>query len=349
MREKSVLGNDDLVDLALRAVRDNPTVARDYAGRFRLVMVDEFQDTDDRQLELIGILAGTDALHLATVGDAQQSIYRFRGADVSVFRRRGEHLPPERHVRLAVNYRSHADVLALVDRVCGGRAGVLADFMHLDANPGRSDTYKARDLPRVDVEVTRGPSTNGGAGVMQCAVTAAMVADRMAEYAAHGEEPGDMALLLGAFTHASFYIDAIRARGLECVVSGGSSFTDASEVKVVAALLHTLANPKDTKSGLFPLLASEMFGLDANDFVQLGTRTQRNCDSPTNRSIDRGLETMEFFAGGEPSARLSRAHEVLARARSAMRRLPVADEEPRGGKKELAFFGIHVTCREGNP
>ncbi|MBP3885947.1 MAG: UvrD-helicase domain-containing protein [Olsenella sp.] len=325
MRKRSVLGNDDLVDLALRAVRDNPTVARDYAGRFKLVMVDEFQDTDDRQLELIGILAGTDALHLATVGDAQQSIYRFRGADVSVFRRRGEHLPLDLHVRLATNYRSHADVLALVDKVCGGRRGVLADFMHLDPNPSREDKYRARDLPRVDVEVTRGPSSNGGAGVMQCAVTAAMVADRLAEYAAHGEEAGDMALLLGAFTHASFYIDAIRARGLECVVSGGSSFTDAPEVKVVSALLHALANPKDTMSGLFPILASEMFGLDANDFVQLGTRTQRNCDSPTNRSIDRGLETMEFFEGAEPSARLVRAQEILSRARSAMRRMPVAD------------------------
>lgn len=92
-RAAGVLSNDELVSLALRAVRDNEAIARDYAGRFRLVMVDEFQDTDATQLELIGLLAGRDARHLATVGDAQQSIYRFRGADVGVFRGRGRSCP----------------------------------------------------------------------------------------------------------------------------------------------------------------------------------------------------------------------------------------------------------------
>ena len=71
-RERALLDNDDLIRLALRAVRDNPSVAADYAGRFRLVMVDEFQDTDAQQLELISILSGGSAEHLATVGDAQQ-------------------------------------------------------------------------------------------------------------------------------------------------------------------------------------------------------------------------------------------------------------------------------------
>ena len=139
-RASSVLGNDDLIELALKAVRDDPTVAADYAGRFRLVMVDEFQDTDDKQHELIRLLSGEGALRLTTVGDVQQSIYRFRGADVTVMNRRGESLPRESHVELAVNYRSHGDVLALVDRVCGGEGGVLDGFMHLDANPKRTDS-----------------------------------------------------------------------------------------------------------------------------------------------------------------------------------------------------------------
>ena len=324
-RASSVLGNDDLIELALKAVRDDPTVAADYAGRFRLVMVDEFQDTDDKQHELIRLLSGEGALRLTTVGDVQQSIDRFRGADVTVMNRRGESLPRESHVELAVNYRSHGDVLALVDRVCGGEGGVLDGFMHLDANPKRTDSYQARDLPRIDVELTRGPSSAGGPSKAQCAVGAAMVADRLAAYRDHGESPSGMALLLGSFTHASYYINALRSRGLECVVSGGSTFTSATEVHVVAALLHALANPKDTRSGLFPLLSSEMFGLDANDFVQLGTRRQRTLDAPTMRTIDRGLETLELFAGAEPSPRLARAHEVMARARSAMRRMPVAD------------------------
>ncbi|MDM8271777.1 UvrD-helicase domain-containing protein [Thermophilibacter provencensis] len=328
-REESCLDNDDLVRLALLAVRDNEEVRRAYAGRFRLVMVDEFQDTDEMQLELIGLLAGEDARHLCTVGDAQQSIYRFRGADVSVFRGRGSQVSEKNVVRLDTNYRSHADVLSLVERVCTGgdgpARGTMPAFMHLDANPARRDGYHARELPRIDIEVCAGKGRAGRASRHQTATMAAQVADALAWYRDAGERPGDMALLLGVTTHADLYIDAIRARGMECVVTGGSTFTSTEEVKVVRALLHTLANPADTQSGLFPLLASEMFGLDANDFCELGTRAQEKLDAPTKRPIDRGLADMTFYRDREPSARLRVAHEVISRALEEVRWRPVAD------------------------
>ena len=326
--ESRCLDNDDLVREALLAVRDNAEVRRDYAGRFRLVMVDEFQDTDETQLELIGLLAGEDGAHLCTVGDAQQSIYRFRGADVGVFRSHGERLAEAGSVRLDTNYRSHADVLACVERACGGgpaAPGVLEGFMHLDACPTRDDKYRARDLPRIDIEVCLGRGVAGRPSKHQVATMAAQVADALARYRSHGERAGDMALLLGVTTNADLYIDAIRARGMECVVTGGSTFTATDEVKVMCALLHTLANPADTQSGLFPLLASEMFGLDANDFCELGSRAQDKLDAPTKRGIDRGLSTMEFYGGHEPSMRLSRAHEVLSRALEQVRWRGVAD------------------------
>lgn len=328
-RAASCLDNDDLIRLALAAVRDNDEVRRDYEGRFRLVMVDEFQDTDSAQLELIGLLAGDGGRHLCTVGDAQQSIYRFRGADVGVFRGRGAEVGESGTVRLDTNYRSHADVLALVERVCTGGGtgarGAMPRFMHLDHCPTRDDAYRARDLPRIDVEVVGGPGRSGRATAEQRAAMADGVADALARYRDAGERPGDMALLLGVTTHADLYIDAIRARGMECVVTGGSTFTSTDEVKVVCALLHALANPADTRSGLFPLLASEMFGLDANDFCALGTRAQEKLDAPTKRPIDQGLRDMAFYGGIEPSARLARAHEVLGRALDELRWRPVAD------------------------
>lgn len=323
------LDNDDLVREALLAVRDNADVRSDYEGRFRLVMVDEFQDTDETQLELIGLLAGGDAGRLCTVGDAQQSIYRFRGADVGVFRARGERVAETGTVRLDTNYRSHADVLALVERVCTGgpscAPGVLEGFMHLDACPTRADGYKASELPRIDIEVCAGAGVAGRPSRHQVATSAAQVADALARYRAAGQRAGDMALLLGVTTNADLYIDAIRARGMECVVTGGSTFTSTDEVRVMCALLHTLANPSDTQSGLFPLLASEVFGLDANDFCELGTRAQEKLDAPAKRGIDRGLATMEFYDGHEPSVRLRAAHEVLARALDQVRWRPVAD------------------------
>ena len=327
--ERHCLDNNDLVREALLAVRDHPSVRRDYEGRFRLVMVDEFQDTDEMQLELIGLLAGRGLEHLCTVGDAQQSIYRFRGADVGVFRRHGERVRDEGTVRLDTNYRSHGDILALVERVCtggeGAAPGTLEGFMHLDDCPTRKDGLRARDLPRVDIEVCAGTGVSGGPTRHQSATMAAQVADALARYRAAGERAGDMALLLGVTTNAELYIDAIRARGMECVVTGGSTFTSTEEVGVMCALLHTLANPRDTQSGLFPLLASEMFGLDANDFCELGTRNQEKLDAPAKRGIDRGLATMEFYGSHEPSERLVRAHEVLSRALEQVRWRPVAD------------------------
>ncbi len=323
------LDYNDLVREALLAVRDHPSVRSDYEGRFRLVMVDEFQDTDEMQLELIGLLAGEGLEHLCTVGDAQQSIYRFRGADVGVFRRHGRRLGEARTVRLDTNYRSHGDILAFVERVCTGgegpAAGTLEGFMHLDDFPARKDGLRARDLPRVDIEVCAGGGASTGPTKHQSATMAAQVADSFARYRAAGERAGSMALLLGVTTNASLYIDAIRARGMECVVTGGSTFTSTEEVKVMCALLHTLANPRDTESGLFMLLASEMFGLDANDFCELGSRNQEKLAAPTKRGIDRGLATMEFYDGHEPSQRLRRAHEVLSRALDEVRWRPVAD------------------------
>lgn len=322
--EASLLDNDDLITKALEAM-ERPEIRAQYEGRFRLVMVDEFQDTDERQLELIGILAGRDARHLCTVGDSQQSIYRFRGADVSVFQGRGASLPKEACIKMDTNYRSHADVLKLVDRVCdSATGGVVRDFMSL--KPGRKakeDTYVAQGLPRVSIELVQ--KVGRGGSDERSAVMAAAIADRLARYAAAGQAPGDMALLLGATSHADYYIDALRAQGLECVVSGGSTFTSAPEVQVMAALLHTLANWHDTQSGLFPLLESPMFGLDANDFVMLGTGLSRTTGMPVKRTIDRGLESMEF-AGEQPvSQRLQRAHDILTHARERIATTSVAD------------------------
>lgn len=334
-RAEALLDNDDLITLALEAVTNNPEIAWRYAGRFRLVMVDEFQDTDAKQLKLISALAGADLAtiddadraaprHMATVGDAQQSIYRFRGADVSVFNEHGTRVPKDGHVRLNVNYRSHKDILSFVDKVCGSAHGVLDDFMHLDANPKRKDGYKAKGLPRIAVEMVSGPA-RGVSALVRTNQLAQQIASRLADYRDEGQSAGSMALLLGSTTHAALYIDALRERGLECVVTGGSTFTKAPEVAVMLSLLRTLANPRDTQSGLFPLLSSEMFELDANDFLQLGTRRQEKLDAPTKRTIDRGLMSMDLFGEGEPSARLRHAHEVLTHALEAIRTRPVAD------------------------
>lgn len=324
-RAYSYLDNDDLITLALDAVKSSADVARDYAGRFRLVMIDEFQDTDQKQLELISLLSGEDACHLTTVGDAQQSIYRFRGGDVEVFLRRGRTLPKASHVEMDVNYRSDPSVLAVVERACGD-AELLRNFLKLAGDAERKSKYAAavqgKELPRIRLEVAA-----GGTSELMSATLAAQIADRLAEYRDAGQAVGSMALLLGTTPRVGLYLDALRARGLPAVVTGGSSFSSTPEVRVVQALLHTLANPHDTQTGLFPLLSSDMFQLDADDFVLLGTRTQEKLPAPTKRRIEQCFVDGELvlFGDAEPSARLRLAHAVLSRAFARMGTWQLAD------------------------
>ena len=325
-REHSYLDNDDLIGLALSVVENNPEVARDYKDRFCLVMIDEFQDTDERQLRLISLLSGEDARHLTTVGDAQQSIYRFRGGDVEVFRARGRGLPASQHVAMDVNYRSDHNVLGLVERVCGD-AGLLGDFLKLAGDEGRHSRYAARSEDGSEACRIRLEVATGGNAELMSATIAAQIADRLAAYRDAGQPVGSMALLLGTTSKVGLYLDALRAHGLPAVVTGGSSFSSTPEVGVIQALLHTLANPHDTETGLFRLLSSDMFRLDADDFCQLGTRRQEVLDAPAKRPVEQCFVNgeLELYGAVEPSERLMRAHEVLCRAYGRLGRWQLAD------------------------
>ena len=324
--EHSCLDNNDLIGLALKAVEGSPEIARDYAGRFRLVMIDEFQDTDEKQLRLISLLSGKDACHLTTVGDAQQSIYRFRGGDVEVFRARGKGLATSQHINMDVNYRSDHNVLALVERVCGD-AGLLGDFLKLAGDAGRSSRFVAREADGTEPCRIRLEVAAGGNAELMSATLAAQIADRLASLRDAGQPVGSMALLLGTTGKIGLYLDALRARGLQAVVTGGSSFSKTPEVGVIQALLHTLANPHDTEMGLFRLLSSDMFRLDADDFCQLGTRRQDVLEAPTKRPVEQCFVTGDLTLYGDvrPSERLRLAHEVLSRAYARMGSWQLAD------------------------
>lgn len=155
---QSALDNNDLLRMAYEALRDYPAIRAAYEGRFKMVMIDEFQDTDQMQVDLIRYLTGAGERALCTVGDAQQSIYRFRGAEVEVFRRQerkvGSSAAPEATavadapagelVKLVRNFRSHDEVLRYVARVFDGDdGGLMQGFLDLEASDGRKDTLVA--------------------------------------------------------------------------------------------------------------------------------------------------------------------------------------------------------------
>jgi DNA helicase-2/ATP-dependent DNA helicase PcrA len=105
LRERGLLDFDDLLTLPVRLLGADPGLARAYRERWPWISVDEYQDVDELQYRLLGMLTGPDG-HLCAIGDPDQAIYGFRGADVGFFLRFGQDFPAARTVRLTRNYRS---------------------------------------------------------------------------------------------------------------------------------------------------------------------------------------------------------------------------------------------------
>ena len=158
------LDNDDLLVCTLDAFERCPDIAARYERRFKLVMVDEFQDTSQLQIDMIARLAGPRCAHLCTVGDAQQSIYRFRGADVNVYEAHKKAMRADEvgalYVELTKNFRSHGDVLSFVDRVFEQPTVFGEAFMSLEPNEQRPSCYRG-SAPRIDLVLSVQPAGRG--------------------------------------------------------------------------------------------------------------------------------------------------------------------------------------------
>lgn len=324
---QSALDNNDLLRMAYEALRDYPAIRAAYEGRFKMVMIDEFQDTDQMQVDLIRYLTGAGERALCTVGDAQQSIYRFRGAEVEVFRRQerkvGSSAAPEATavtdapagelVKLVRNFRSHDEVLRYVARVFDGDdGGLMQGFLDLEASDGRKDTLVADASRRQALFVA------GGSTQERTQAKARAIAERFRALADAGQPQGGMVLLLGRMTNADVYAQAFRDQGLDCVIAGGSVFAQAAEVQTVRALVCALANPADTAEGLMPLLASPMFALGAQEFLALATKLDSETGETSRRNIDAGIMSDFDVPGLQDLPLVTRAREVL---RYALRRV----------------------------
>lgn len=324
---QSALDNNDLLRMAYEALRDYPAIRAAYEGRFKMVMIDEFQDTDQIQVDLIRYLTGAGERALCTVGDAQQSIYRFRGAEVEVFRRQERKVgsttasetvatsdaPAGELVKLVRNFRSHDEVLRYVARVFDGdTGGLMQGFLDLEPSDDREDKLKAKASRRQALLVA------GGSTQERTQAKARAIAERFQALVKAGQPQGGMVLLLGRMTNADVYAQAFRDQGLDCVIAGGSVFAQAAEVQTVRALVCALANPADTAQGLMPLLASPMFALGAQEFLALATKLDSETGETSRRNIDAGIMSDFDVPGLQGLPLVTRAREVL---RYALRRV----------------------------
>ena len=322
------LDNDDLLHLTAKVFEEHPEIAAVYTDKFKLVMVDEFQDTDQQQVQMIKSLSGKDAQYLTTVGDAQQSIYRFRGADVDVFFRRQAEVSEDLQPRLVDNFRSHNEILRFVAKVCSAD-GMIPNFMDLSAGREEPATAFIAHSPRVYFEVTKfekSGNSKPGDDVTRSQLVAYQLADRINTLMQDEKiQAKDVAILMKSVKKAQPYIEALRTFGIESVVSGASTFGEQPEVQLIGSLLQALANMYDSYEGLFPVLSSEIFSLDASDLLLLGTNFGENGQRITNRDIAESVVNDACNPPFEISPKLKNALEVLSNARSSLSNKRVSD------------------------
>ena len=265
---KAARAGVDFSDLELR-VRDllaDPAARAAWAERFELIMIDEFQDTNRLQLD---VLEALDRDNLFAVGDEFQSIYRFRHADVTIFRERRERLGAGGVRRLAHNFRSGEELLDVLN---GAFAPELGDrFTPLVA--GAADTDGPLRLFDPDPEAgeppvellltdTRGwdePELERTLGLAGLApqpwrrAEARLVAHRLRAEVDAGRRPGDVVVLVRATASLRLLEQALEEQGLPTYVVGGRGYWSQEQVRDGLAYLAALANPHDEEALLAAL------------------------------------------------------------------------------------------------
>ncbi|HYS79940.1 MAG TPA: UvrD-helicase domain-containing protein [Anaeromyxobacteraceae bacterium] len=261
---------DDLLVGARDLLRSDPGLLRELRSRLRALLVDEYQDVNPVQDEIFQLLSGGGsdgaAPKLVAVGDLKQSIYRFRGADVAVFRgviERFETRPPGRVLHLAENHRSSPAVLELVNEVfarCMQPAG--GDPRPYELSFREEDRLVARRPPGDALACELLEDGEGGSAPERRAREAIAIAARIAALAGgagvavrergDGKEEqlrrprlADMAILFRRLTQVEEYVRALRAAGIPYRLGRGGGFYQAPEVRDLGELLQTLAAPDD--------------------------------------------------------------------------------------------------------
>jgi DNA helicase-2/ATP-dependent DNA helicase PcrA len=215
---------DDLLLEALRLLREHEAVRRHCRERYRHVLVDEYQDTNQPQYEIVREIAGGHR-NVCVVGDDDQSIYGWRGADVSKILGFGRDFAGAKVVRLETNYRSRQPILQAANRV-------------IHHNPARHE--------KALVAARGGGDEPRFLRLKDETAEAAFVVSEMRQLLRLEEaRPGDFAVLCRTQVQFRPFEAELRANGLPYAVSGGMSFFDRKEVRDIVAFLKLALNPRD--------------------------------------------------------------------------------------------------------
>ncbi|MHB8859370.1 MAG: UvrD-helicase domain-containing protein [Thermoleophilia bacterium] len=276
-RQRSLLDFEDLELFTLRVLRDNVKACESLSQSFKFIMVDEFQDTNDLQCKIIDLL---DRDNVFFVGDVNQSIYRFRNADVGLFQKKRSSLPSKNLLPLPQNFRSQAEILAFVDRLFQQEQMLApADYIKLEAGAG---LFPKKEPYRVEVIIVDGDSADKEKANTELSRRAegTLIARRLAELKQGGVfDFGDMAILLRSSTGVECYRQALDLAGIPNYVSIGRDYYQKVEFGDALCLLNLLVNPLNDLA-LLSVLRSPMVGVTDDTLYWLRQLAGRERNDP---------------------------------------------------------------------
>ena len=227
LRKNNALDFDDLLLVAVKLLQSNEAVLDKYSKRFRYVMIDEYQDTNHAQYLLAKLLA-SHWKNIAVVGDADQSIYAWRGADIQNILDFEKDYPNCTSIKLEQNYRSTKIILDAANAVIENNEGRPKKNLWTDKTEGAKIQHFTAQSEHEE---------------------AAFIGDTLAKkHDIHGVPYGDMAILYRTNAQSRVLEEALIKRALPYTMVGGTKFYDRKEIKDVLAYLRVLYNPFDDLS-----------------------------------------------------------------------------------------------------
>lgn len=227
LRKNNALDFDDLLLVAVKLLQSNEAVLDKYSKRFRYVMIDEYQDTNHAQYLLAKLLA-SHWKNIAVVGDADQSIYAWRGADIQNILDFEKDYPNCTSIKLEQNYRSTKIILDAANAVIENNEGRPKKNLWTDKTEGAKIQHFTAQSEHEE---------------------AAFIGDTIAKkHDVHGVPYGDMAILYRTNAQSRVLEEALIKRALPYTMVGGTKFYDRKEIKDILAYLRVLYNPFDDLS-----------------------------------------------------------------------------------------------------
>jgi len=315
---RQALDFDDLEQGALQLLSDEAIRAH-WQGELDAILVDEFQDTNRRQQDIIEALAGLPG-RLFIVGDMRQSIYRFRQADVTVFKHVQDRIRAEQGqiIDLPLTYRAHEPLL-------GATGDLLAAVIGAQPDPTRD--YYVPYTPMVAYEKNppegvQSPYVEFVIGAGEDAETAHPTAARALAARLHQlKEEGqirdwdEVALLFRASTGYADYEEALEEAGIPFVTVAGRGFYDRPEIRDLINILRALADPVDDLA-FAGLLRSPAFGLSDAALYLL-----RQSGQPYWQALQGDLDALNL----EDRERAIKTNEIVSQLLPLVDRIPVAE------------------------